>query len=550
MARVKKLTISGYRSIGKKVSINFPKGKPLVLVGENNTGKSNIVKTLDLVLGELWPGSWEPEDHDFWGRVKGNIEIAIELEGFEDYNGDTLQGFRLSYDENRDESKGSKICFTVLGGQSYVKKELREKCICIYVAADRRLSYQLSYASKWTLLSKLMRKFHISLTSNEKRTQELREQFERLKGIFREVTEFAEFEKELKQQCAELLEGFPYSLGIDFSAYDPSRYFQSLRVLPMEGEEPRNFDELGTGQEQVLALAFANAYAKAFHEESDIILVIEEPEAHLHPQAQMWLAQKINEMAEQEGLQIVITTHSPYFLDIENLEGIVLVRKDNEGSTIVKQLTVNAFFEFCKQHGASDKANVENILKFYKAHATPEILEGLFARKAVLVEGLTEALSLPIYLKKVGLDIAKKGIAIIPVGGKKNLAKWWRFFRAYDMPVFVIFDNDGAKDDKDAKGREDILKTIGIGDFARYINETEWKIFKERHLCIFGKNFEGSLAQTFEQTYIDLWDEARNFLANDSKPLIARYIAEKIPEDSSLHWEKFEELKEAIEEMN
>ncbi len=59
-----------------------------------------------------------------------------------------------------------------------------------------------------------------------------------------------------------------------------------------------------------MALVFAHAYARAFY--GGIILVIEEPEAHLHPLAQEWLARKIHQMAA-DGLQIVITTHSPHF---------------------------------------------------------------------------------------------------------------------------------------------------------------------------------------------------------------------------------------------
>ncbi len=49
MARITRLTIEGYRSIGSPVTIAFPRNQPVVLVGENNAGKSNIVKALQLV---------------------------------------------------------------------------------------------------------------------------------------------------------------------------------------------------------------------------------------------------------------------------------------------------------------------------------------------------------------------------------------------------------------------------------------------------------------------------------------------------------------------
>ena len=103
-----------------------------------------------------------------------------------------------------------------------------------------------------------------------------------------------------------------------------------------------------------------------------------------------------------------------------------------------------------------DKVDEDNILPFYAANTSREILDGFFAKKVVLVEGPTECLSLPNYLTKVGLDVAKRGIAIVPVG-EGNLAKWRRLFTAYGIPTFVIFDNDGKADDKQRVKRRDAL---------------------------------------------------------------------------------------------
>lgn len=91
MARINRISVKGYRSIKDEVEIDFPHNSPLILLGENNSGKSNIVKAVEIVLGEMWPGSREPEDHDYWNRecTNGKIEIEVEFEGlsYVDYRG-------------------------------------------------------------------------------------------------------------------------------------------------------------------------------------------------------------------------------------------------------------------------------------------------------------------------------------------------------------------------------------------------------------------------------------------------------------------------------
>lgn len=544
MARLTQVTIKSYRSIEDEISIRFPEKVPLILVGENNAGKSNIVRALELILGETWPGSKEPEDHDFWDRNPNNspIEITCEFEGFS-VSGKQVNKLLWTYDPSA-QSEKCKFRAVIDGEEKYVSNEMRDQCMCIVVGADRRLSYHLSYASKFTLLSKLMRKFHSHLMKDCDKVNQLKQKFDEVKSIFEQVKEFADFQSELSRQFEEMFAGMTYGLQVDFSAYDPTRYFHSLRLLPQECGKVRTFEELGSGQEQLLALAFTYAYAKAFF--SGIILVIEEPEAHLHPLAQQWLAGRIQKMAE-DGLQIVITTHSPIFVNILGLEGLVLVYKENN-ATKVKQLTAEELTKYCREHEAdSQRTQVNTILPFYAAHATQEIMSGFFARKIVLVEGQTEALALPIYLNKVGLDVTKEGIAVIPVMGKGNLAKWWRFFTAYGIPVFLIFDNDSSEDKSGAK-RKDALKTTGIKDdksLDQILSVEDWQI--EECFCIFGKDFEDTMRKYFND-YSNLEERAKDEVG-ESKPLIARYVAEHLEINNDKGWDKWRELANKIRQL-
>jgi len=323
MARIKKISIEGYRSIRELIGIEFPPGKPVVLVGENNAGKSNIVKALQLVLGPFWPGSHEPEDHEFFGRNRSHpIEITIDFDP-KDLLGNRYQRVVWRYDPSAREPiyfRG----FDSFGNDGPVRNEDRDTCMCVVVEADRNLAYHLSYSSKRTLLSRLMHRFHRELRRHETVRTDLEGLFEQIKAKFHEVPAFKEFVKSLQQELGDLISTMQHQLQVDFEAYNPVNFFHALRLQAAESGEPRTLEEMGTGEQQVLALAFAYAYAKAFH--GGLILVIEEPEAHLHPLAQQWLAKRLKSRCE-EGLQVLITTHSPAFVSVEGLEGLVLVYK-------------------------------------------------------------------------------------------------------------------------------------------------------------------------------------------------------------------------------
>jgi putative ATP-dependent endonuclease of OLD family len=282
---------------------------------------------------------------------------------------------------------------------------------------------------------------------------------------------------------------------------------------------------MGTGEQQILALSLAYSYASAFHE--GMLLVIEEPESHLHPLAQQWLARRLNAMAH-DGLQIIVTTHSSHFVNLLSLPNLILVRKNSDG-TYVKQLTTQQLVTECIRTGApSSRTTIENILPFYAANATPEILEGFFASLIVLVEGRTEALALPELWRRLEFDHTQHGVAIIPVGGKGNLAKWKRLFEAYLIPCFIIFDND-ARDDSNGIKRRDVLSAVSVPEVehAELINSSDWVV--GARYCIFGKNYERNLRELFHD-YSSLEAASIN-QGVEAKPFVARWVAERLPLD-------------------
>tara|TARA_R110000744_G_scaffold114988_1_gene215054 strand:- start:5673 stop:7328 length:1656 start_codon:yes stop_codon:yes gene_type:complete len=550
MQRLLKITIENFRSIGEEpVVVEFPVEYPTILIGENNAGKSNIIRAIELMFGEFHPKYKKLDNYDHFNRDEtSKILIDSEVSGFKSRLGRSGEfscgGFKY------DCVKGSGSNFVAIQAENgeenmYVSNDLREELLCVVVNSEQNLNYQLSYSSKFTLLSKVTKAFHDKLIEDKERVDRLKVMFESIKTTFLEVEEFGAFNENMSTIAGQMLSNMSHALEFDFAAYDPSNYFKTLRVHPSEDGETRAYEELGTGQQQILALSFAHAYAKSFLGQG-LIFILDEPEAHLHPLAQKWLAKQMFKMA-QDGLQLIITTHSPYFINLEYINGIYLVNKDHQ--TQVNKTSATELASFCSKTGAS-KADEKTIIPFYSSHSKPHILNGFFAKKIVLVEGETEELALPFYFEKIGLNTLREGIAIIGVSGKGNLAKWWRFFSCYGIPTFVCFDND-SKDDKKAIKRAEALKAIGIDDgrIQELLTSEDWNI--NENFCVFGLDFETTMRNSFARySEIELEESER---LGFSKPIVAKAVAQRMFKDElnkkDEGWNRFVELKSCIEQL-
>ncbi|HEC86985.1 MAG TPA: hypothetical protein ENI49_03850, partial [Thermoplasmatales archaeon] len=494
--------------------------------GPNNAGKSNIMKALSLILGESHPAFVKYEETDFYKKQKDEpfrIQVFFE-DNYEEIDSFVLEGIY-------GEKNSNFYAYDIWGNEKkYVTKELREKFALVTIDANRNLQYHLGYSSKWTFMSRIARCFDDLLKSgayeDQKRTIE--ESFDAIKQAFLEVQEFSDFETDLKRYFREQIKEGSYDLELNFEAYNPINYFKSLQLIAKEDGELIDLSQLGDGMKNLLMLAFFRSYAKSFRH--DAIIAIEEPEIYLHPHARRHLYKVFRELAKS-GTQIFYTTHSSSFIDVEYFDEVGLVTKESNGSTKVRFVSTKDLVDFCHKTGAT-RATEENIRSFYKVAYTPRLSEGFFANKIVLVEGATEEFALPIYLKALGCDIDLEGISIISVNGKNNLARYYRLFKAFGIPVHVIFDNDLGENEKYKSSNEELMNIFSLTEEEIYgINIALVK----GEVTVLEEDFETALRKglKFEEyeypfSYEELERRVKEEIQSDSKPLIARCIANKV----------------------
>lgn len=499
--RIEKIRIKRYRSIDD-IMISFPENKPLVLFGPNNAGKSNILSAMDRLLGERYPTYIEMLESDYYMRDRESYPTATIFAQFSDaYYTDRrgvpyktialTYGYNGNVNDNRIHDGGDT--------RFYITNEQRASCQSYLIDAERNIQSAFNYGSKYSLLSKFSHQIHKALSATHK--EELSTAFEQIKRSFEATPEFSSFFGQFSASLQGAVKGFVHSLAVDFSAYDPNNYAKSLRIYAKEGDNVRSFEEFGTGEQQVLLMAFVKAYMEVFASES-FVLIIEEPEAHLHPLAQKWLKEYIVEMCAS-GIQVVISTHSTDFIDAEYLDGLVRVYKE-AGTTKAIQLSKETLYKFCVDSGVpADKTSPENIIDFYNTRLFADQLKGMFAETIVLVEGATEFFALPVYLKRIGFSLAEHGIEIVNCRGKEAIPLFWRLFKAYGYNCYFIFDGD-AKTDSNIKTFNGIITTDAWETAADKYVMTDYYAY-------FGVNFEkyfraemteySSMEQQIAETY-------------------------------------------------
>ena len=178
-------------------------------------------------------------------------------------------------------------------------------------------------------------------------------------------------------------------------------------------ETPVDWDMLSSGEQNMIMLAYIRHSADA------TIVMIEEPELHLHAKAQKELRRIMCERTEN---QMIVETHSPIFANVSDDESVVLLTKDNGTSGAVRV----------------DASNC-NLLRMEMGISHTDAVDN---DHLCLVEGESEHIAIPVFAKTMGYEmgLAPWTWSLGGQGNTKNIGVLLQYLSTSERTMFLLLD--------------------------------------------------------------------------------------------------------------
>ncbi|ULR54650.1 ATP-dependent nuclease [Streptomyces deccanensis] len=455
---LERLHLRGFRSAAD-TTVSFQPGVT-VLVGENNAGKSNVMDAirlltlpLDVKGGGLYPDrddlhrdSCAKDEHGEHCRT--TIELSARYRST--VEGD-LDRFSQAFDQDG-QSAGYHLTITppptgfrraTLSWQAGdgattdhdPEPKAREGIRHLYLPPLRDAQRELASSSGGRIQLVIERLLQDNAV-RETFLQDVGKQFEAVEAI----QPLPDAVKAVRKRLTRLTEGaHAQTADLGFADASISSIARGLRLrMEQAGLDPRDLGESGLGYANLLYMATVLTQLQDAAEADLTVLLVEEPEAHLHPQLQTILLNHLAEEAEASRrrqpepgspwlgrIQVIVTTHSPHVataVDPRNL--VVLQRRpwkapsatDGSRTTTARHRPSYETTAVAVDRLGLDRRDHHKVRSYL--NATRSTL--LFGQRVLLVEGIAEAILLPEFARLTLTDEGLQrfhGTALVPIDG-------------------------------------------------------------------------------------------------------------------------------------
>lgn len=562
---LEKFIIKNFRGIND-ISLTFNKGLN-VLIGENNAGKTAIIDALRICLSygnqrrdiyisqsdfHLNKNAVTDSAESIEFHLHFHIDHPQETAWFNDLlsiQEDGTQDLQLHFKFYLDDNE--RVKYKVWGGTNEGQPIAPDVLFLIYhVHLDAlRDAEQFLRPIRGNRLGQLYTNIQID-PDVEKDQEKKKELAKKVRTAVDSDVEWIGHVEKGREKINEHLKETSFSnkqhqVDISFLPFDFNRLVDNLKIqMPIYSDEllegdltKQKYFELhqnGLGYNNLIYTATVLGdlkQRKQKQKETYAALLIEEPEAHLHPQLQNLFFNYLNKLDNEHGFQIFISSHSP-----------TITAKANLKSVIVLQNKENKIHSLSLQNSGLTDDNHKYLHKFLDVTKS----QIFFSNGAILVEGISEALLLPIFSRIVGqdYDIDKAGVELVNINGVA-FSHFANLFNNDDetknlkTKCSLITDDDTAEETDEITSRAKSAKELEKKNLKVFLAERtfEFELFiagnKDILLQIFNEMHPVAAGRIVADANIKI--HGANFLekviSNKAKSELAHRLAVKLSTD-------------------
>jgi putative ATP-dependent endonuclease of OLD family len=478
--RLSRIRVKNFRNLA---DVDVPLARHTVIVGENRSGKSNLLHALRLVLDSGMSGDQRRlRAEDFWDGLadadtdpmsNGNIvEVSLDVTDFSGEAavvsalGDALLAgdpmtARLTYRWEPDPLVEETVYRARLYGGSddrpVVQADIRDRLITVFMHALRDVESDVRSWRRSPLRDLLE---NAALEVQPEDLEKVRLAMGGANSALNELEPLVELSTKISESTTAAVgsnQGLETSLGA--APPDPRRLIRALQMF-VDGSAQRQLSSTSLGALNILYFSLLElrlAQRLANKEAAHVLLAVEEPEAHLHPHLQRLLFKHLQK--EDPSRSTIVTTHSPHIASATPARNLVMLRTTDKGTVA---------------HAAADAKLTDDEWEDIDRYLDATRSELVFSRRVLLVEGVAEQILVPSLARSSGIDLDEVGISVCAIGGT-HFESYLKLCDALGIPCAVLTDGDPNIKVTGARRRELLIEATGVDPEAILIGTTTFE---------------------------------------------------------------------------